>query len=380
MMGRSFTRRRFLRLCAATGLAGASAVVAGERGEVRRRMSAPDAAGLKEALFWKPLPGGRTRCLTCPNHCERGEGGISACHTRVTRNGRLFTLTYGRPCELQPDPLAKNPLYHVDPGADALGVATAGCNLTCTYCQNWTISQVGPDRTRHFDVSPEQVVEKAKARNLRWITFSYTEPVAYLEYLLDTARVAASAGLRIAVVTAGYVCPDPLNELIRHTDAFSVTLKGATSEFYREVCGANLQDVVRSLRAITTSGKWLEVVCLVVPGLNDSDRDLRSVASTVARMNRDIPLHFLRFEPAYKLRHLPRTPLATLERARALARSEGVRYVYLDLAGHEAANTVCPRCGKTLLERAAGFSVIANRLRGGKCPQCSTRLPGLFLS
>jgi pyruvate formate lyase activating enzyme len=332
----------------------------------------------REALFWEPVEGGKARCLTCPNRCLREEGGVTACHTRINRGGKLLTLTYGRPCEINQDSLAKNPLYHVDPGAEAIGIATAGCNLTCKYCQNFAISQVGPDQTKNFDLTPEQVAQKAAERKLKWITFSYTEPVAYLEYLVDTAKAASKAGLRVAAATAGFICEEPLKELIRHVDAFSVTLKGYTPEFYRDVCGCNLDDVQKSIATIAASGKWMEVVTLIVPGMNDEDKGIQWIARAVAKVNRDIPLHFLRFEPQYKLKHLPRTPIATLEKARELALKEGLNYVYLDLSGHQASNTACARCGKVLIERAAGFSVIANRVRNGKCPQCSTRIPGLF--
>ncbi|MDI6775302.1 MAG: AmmeMemoRadiSam system radical SAM enzyme [Verrucomicrobiota bacterium] len=376
-------RRDFLRGCLAAGLCASSGLLAAERPPQPGRGAPPSAASApgttqREALFWEALPGGRTRCLTCPNHCERGEGGITACRTRINRGGKLYTLTYGKPCEITLDPLAKNPLYHVDPGAEAIGVATAGCNLICKYCQNWAISQVGPDMTRNFDLTPEQVARKAVERNVKWITFSYTEPVAYLEYLVDVARAAAKAGIRTAAATAGFICDAPLKELIRHVNAFSVTLKGYSQEFYRDVCGCNLDDVMKSIATIAASGKWMEVVTLIVPGMNDEDKGIQWIAGALAKLNRDIPLHFLRFEPQFKLKHLQRTPLATLERARVIAVKAGLNYVYLDLSGHEAANTTCPRCSKLLIERAAGFLVIANRLRNGKCPQCSTRIPGIF--
>jgi len=328
-------------------------------------------------MFWEAVDDGTVKCTTCPNFCRRGEGGITQCKTRINRGGKLYSLTYDSPCLIREDPLAKNPLYHATPGASAIGVATAGCNLSCKYCQNWEISQVGPRGTKNMDVTADELVGKARDRGLEWITFSYTEPVAYLEYAIDVARAARKHGVKIAIATAGYICPGPLAELARHTDAFSVTLKGYTEKFYREVCGCGLRDVQRAISTIARSGKWMEVATLIVPGLNDDADGLRAIARFVARAGRDIPLHFLRFSPAYKLRNLPPTPLKTLETARAAALEEGLRYVYIDLSGHSAANTVCPACGTALIERA-GFTVIRNNLKYGGCPRCSRRIPGLW--
>jgi pyruvate formate lyase activating enzyme len=273
--------------------------------------------------------------------------------------------------------LEKNPLYHVAPGSAALATATAGCNLTCTYCQNWDISQVGPDKTRNLDLTPEALVGEAGERGLKWLTFSYTEPVAYLEYALEAARLARQRGLKVAVVTAGIINPKPLAKLMENADAFSVTLKGYNQEFYRNVCGANLEDVWQTLRALNQAGKWLEVVTLIVPGLNDEEKGIRELAGALAKLSRDIPWHFLRFSPAYKLKHLPSTPVATLEMASRVARQAGLRYVYLsNLPGHSDTRTVCPACSKILIERV-GFKILNNQIRSGRCPGCGLAIPGL---
>lgn len=367
------SRRSFIWTCTGCAL-GAAAPAWAATSPTARTISPPPPQ--REAMFWEKTDSG-IACTTCPNHCAPEEGGTSLCRTRTNRGGKLYTMTYGRPCLIVKDPIAKNPLYHVDPGADAIGVATAGCNLTCKYCQNWEISQVGPDRTKNINLSPAEVVAKAVERKLKWITFSYTEPVAYLEYALDTAKLAQEKGLKVAVATAGFISEPALNELIKHTTAFSVTLKGYTDEFYKEVCGCSMSQVWKSIDALSAARKWFEVVTLIVPGLNDSESGLKSLASRLAGINRDIPLHFLRFAPAYKLKHLQQTPVQTLERARNNALQAGLKFVYIDLPGHEAANTNCPSCRDLLVERS-GFAVLRNTLRGGKCPRCSAAIPGLW--
>lgn len=215
------------------------------------------------------------RCLTCPNYCVVGEGEVTFCRTRINRGGKLYTLTYGKPCLINTDSLQKNPLYHVAPGAEAVGTATAGCNLRCKYCQNWDVSQVGPWETRNMDVSPAQLVAKAEQRGIQWLTFSYTELVAYLKYALDAAGLARERGLKVAVVTSGLINPHPLRELIKVSDALSITLKGYNNEFYRDVCAARLDDIWSTIKMVKQSGRWLEIVTLIVPGMNDEEEGNR---------------------------------------------------------------------------------------------------------
>lgn len=374
---KNLSRRDFMRGCLAFGLcAGSSFAVTAQ---IRRPpiKTDPDSE-LKEAAFWEPLERGRTKCKTCPNECESGEGGITKCNTRINRGGKLYSLTYGRPCVIYTDALEKNPLYHVTPGKSAIATATAGCNLTCTYCQNWDISQVGPSKTRNMDLSPEALVRQATDRGLKWLTFSYTEPVAYLEYARAAAKIARSQGVKVAIVTAAYINPKPLERLIESADAFSITLKGYTEDFYRDICGARLDKVWEAIRTIARAKRWMEIVTLIVPGLNDRQEGLRYLANALAKLDQNIPLHYLRFFPAYKLKHLGATPVKTLENARENARKEGLKYVYLsNLPGHAAANTRCPGCSKTLVERI-GFKIIKNNIQESCCPFCRQKIAGLW--
>ncbi|MDO9541160.1 MAG: AmmeMemoRadiSam system radical SAM enzyme [Kiritimatiellia bacterium] len=372
---KDLSRRDFMCGCIAFGICAGSRLAAPAQ---IGRFAKINEANLKEAAFWEPLAGGRTKCKTCPNECESGKGAITRCNTRINRDGKLYSLTYGRPCVIYTDALEKNPLYHVAPGKSAIATATAGCNLTCTYCQNWDISQVGPSKTRNMDLSPAALVKQAVDRGLQWLTFSYTEPVAYLEYALAAAKIAHSQNIKVAIVTAAYINPKPLERLIESADAFSVTLKGYSEEFYRDVCGARLDKTWEAIRTIARTKKWLEIVTLIVPGLNDRPEGLRYLAKAQAKLNRNIPLHYLRFSPAYKLKHLSATPVKTLENARENALKEGLKYVYLsNLPGHAAANTYCPACSKILVERI-GFKIIRNNIQTNRCSFCRQTVPGLW--
>jgi len=375
------SRREFIQRCAIYGI---GAAIGATRISSAFSPSQEDAlqyplSSLKEAAYWEPLDNGRVRCRLCPNMCECAEGEITRCRTRINRNGKLYSAIYGKPCVLCVDPLSKTPLYHADPGANAVGTATAGCNLTCKYCQNWDISQVGPWKTKNMDISPEQLIEKIKDRGVEWVVFSYTEPVAYYEYAIDIAKLAKRNDIHVAVATAGFISAPPLAELIKYTDAFSVTIKGYSDKFCREICGCKLEDVMRTVQTISKSKCWLEVVTLIVPGLNDDMDGLQRLAYSIVKLNRDIPFHFLRFSPAYKLKNLPLTPVNVLEKARRIALAEGIKFVYINMPGHPAANTYCPSCSRALIERS-GFAVVRNDLKKDRCPACSCRIPGFMLS
>jgi pyruvate formate lyase activating enzyme len=277
------------------------------------------------------------------------------------------------------DPIEKKPFYHFLPTVPAFSLATAGCNLRCLYCQNWTISQVQPEDTRNADLPPESVVYYAREAQAPVIAYTYSEPTVFYEYMLDTARLARDAGLRNVVISAGFINPDPLRELCQAVDAIKIDLKGYDEAFYRDVCGGELEPVLRSIRTIYESGTHLEIVNLVVPTLNDSLEQLRALARWVSQdLSPDIPLHFSRFHPQYKLRHLPPTPVETLERARETALEEGVRFVYIgNVPGHPGDNTTCPACGETLIVRQ-GFTVTEYHLKAGTCAYCGAPIPGVW--
>lgn len=331
------------------------------------------------ADFWEPLDGKSVMCRLCPRQCVIANGARGFCRARENRNGTLYTLNYGKPCSIQPDPIEKAPFYHFLPGTNRLGIATAGCNQTCKYCQNWQISQSRVDDLNNFDVSPDSMVAIAKNLGLPTVCFTYSEPTIFYEYMYDIAVRARAAGLKSVVVTSGYINEAPLRKLCSVVDAVKIDLKGFNEHFYEDVCSGTLAPVLNSLKTVQDCGVHLEIVNLVVPTLNDSMDEIRAMCRWIMEnLGPDVPLHFTRFVPNYKLMDLPMTPVATLEQAIAIAHEEGLHYVYIgNVPGHPQDNTYCPKCGKLLIKRL-GYDVLENNIVDGKCKFCGESIPGVW--
>jgi pyruvate formate lyase activating enzyme len=319
------------------------------------------------------------KCQLCPRECIISDGKRGECGARENRGGQLHSVVYGNVCAVNVDPIEKKPFYHFLPGATAFSIATAGCNLHCLYCQNWSISQYRPDEVESTALSPEDVVLGAKRYASRMVAYTYTEPTVFFEYMLDTAWQARLNGLRNVVISAGYINPEPLRLLCRSVDAIKIDLKGLNEDFYREVCDGSLQPVLDALKTIAECGTHLEVVNLVVPTLNDDAEELRALSRWVVQeLGPDVPLHFSRFHPEYRLNTLPSTPVETLERARDAAREAGVKYAYVgNVPGHEGNHTYCPGCGRIVVERQ-GYTVTAFRIMDGRCGFCGEPIAGVW--
>jgi pyruvate formate lyase activating enzyme len=326
-----------------------------------------------------PHTGAHVQCSLCPHRCIIRDGERGTCRVRENRGGRLYSMVYGNPCAVHVDPIEKKPFYHFLPTASAFSLATAGCNLRCLYCQNWDISQVTPEETENIDLPPEAVVAGAQQYQAPVIAYTYSEPTVFYEYMLATARQARQAGLYSVVVSAGFISPEPLQELCGAVDAIKIDLKGYDEEFYRKVCSAELGPVLRAIQTIYATGVHLEIVNLVVPTLNDNLEQLRGLARWVAReLSPDVPLHFSRFYPQYKLNNLPPTPVETVVQARQTALEEGVRFAYVgNVPGHPGDNTYCPACGRPIIVRQ-GFAVTEYHLKGGTCAYCGAAIPGVW--
>ncbi|MBM3332519.1 AmmeMemoRadiSam system radical SAM enzyme [candidate division WOR-3 bacterium] len=333
----------------------------------------------REAEYYRRLDNKLVACDLCPRRCVIQPGGRGACRVRENRDGRLYSVVYGRPCSVGKEPIEKAPFFHFLPGRQRLTIATAGCNQSCKYCQNWELSQARPEEVQNHDLSPAEVVALAVKEKAPIICFTYTEPVVFYEYVMDIARLARAQGIRTAVVTGAYVNPEPLRELCSAVDAIKIDLKGFTPEFYRNVCGSTLEPVLEACRTVAQSGTHLELVNLVVPALNDDTATIRKMCRWIRENVGDtVPVHFTRFHPDYRLQNSPPTPTATLEGAVAIARSEHLQFTYVgNVPGHQAENTCCPACGRTLVRRS-GYSVVENRVKDGKCPFCGVRVAGVW--
>lgn len=321
----------------------------------------------------------KVTCELCPKACEIAPGESGECRIRVNINGQLRAVTYGFPVTAHVDPVEKKPFFHYHPGRPILSFATAGCNLHCKGCQNWEISQANPEETDAFFAPPEKLVDVTRKKGISLIAATYTEPLVYYEYTYDTARAGLDAGIKTAIVSAGYANPDPLRKLYKVVDAATVDVKAFDDAFYRKVCGGGLAPVLNGLVIARSEGAWLEVSNLVVPGMNDSIRNLQGLSQWVVKnLGVDTPLHFLRFYPQYRMKNIPPTPVETLERARNMAMEAGLHYVYIgNVPGSEAENTYCPHCGRAVIERV-GYHLKENHVRHGKCEYCATPIAGRF--
>jgi len=332
-----------------------------------------------EARYYKRLEGGGVECNLCPRHCRVTDLERGFCGARENRNDTYYTLVYGLPCALNIDPIEKKPLFHFHPGTTALSLATAGCNVDCKFCQNWDISQARPEQTDNYDLSPQAAVDLCRSRQVPTIAYTYSEPVIFYEYMYDMAELGQKHGIKSVVITGGYIDEEPLRDLIPQVDAIKVDLKSIREGFYRDVVRGELKPILDRLVQMRKADVWLEIVNLVVPTLNDTDREFRDLAQWMKTyLGPDVPLHFSRFHPQYLLTDLPATPQKTLERAHQICRAEGLEYVYLgNLPRHPAESTYCPKCGAMLIERR-GYRTRVVGLSDNRCRSCRKEIPGLF--
>ena len=331
-----------------------------------------------EALFYDKLPGKRVICRLCPNECVLRPGARGICRVRENRGGRLVTLVYGTPCSANVDPVEKKPLYHFHPGTTAFSIATAGCNMSCRFCQNWEISQQPPEKVRSANLSPPAVIALAKQRGCGSVAHTYSEPVVFYEYMLDCAEEGRRAGVPNIMISNGYIREVPMRRLCGSLTAVKIDLKAFTEQFYRKICGASLKPVLHTLEVLKDTGIWFEIVVLLIPGLNDSDGEIRAMSRWIGEhLGPDVPLHFSRFFPTYRMRNIPPTPPATLEKAWKIALDAGLRYVYVGNIFSPHRHTRCPACGAMVIQRK-GFSAQIPGLKGDRCRACGEKIPGVF--
>ncbi|OGG03809.1 MAG: AmmeMemoRadiSam system radical SAM enzyme [Candidatus Glassbacteria bacterium RIFCSPLOWO2_12_FULL_58_11] len=336
---------------------------------------------MREASYYTPLEGGAVECGLCPHHCKIAAGKRGICAVRENRQGRLISLVYGKLAASHIDPIEKKPLFHFLPGSRTYSVATVGCNLSCPFCQNHDLSLAvrRMPQPSGFEARPESVAAEAVASNCRSLCFTYSEPTIFFEYMLDMARPAREQGLKTVIVSNGFIEEEPLKELGPLLDAANIDLKAFSEQTYRRILKASLQPVLDTIAALCAQGVWTEVTTLIVPGMNDSEQELRQIAVFLASCSRDIPWHVSRFFPNNEWLDAAPTPSETLRMALEVGREAGLRYIYAgNVPGEFSENTLCPSCGKAVLERL-GFRVLRRRLSaGGRCLECNAEIAGVF--
>jgi pyruvate formate lyase activating enzyme len=331
--------------------------------------------------YWHRRDDGRIQCDLCPRDCRLHEGQRGACFVRQRAGDAMLLTTYGRSSGFCIDPIEKKPLHQFFPGSSVLSFGTAGCNLACKFCQNWDISKSRKMDTLMEEASPQAIAAAAQAHGCRSVAFTYNDPVVFAEYAMDTADACHELGLKAVAVTAGYIGIEARREFFSKMDAANVDLKGFTDEFYAELCGAHLQPVLDTLVYLRhETDVWTEITTLLIPGRNDSDAELEAECKWILReLGRDVPLHFSAFHPDYKLTDIASTPAATLARARKIALSVGLRYVYTgNVHDREGGTTFCPGCAQPVIVRDWHEILSYTLTSEGRCPHCAAALPGRY--
>ncbi|MDD9876020.1 MAG: AmmeMemoRadiSam system radical SAM enzyme [Magnetovibrio sp.] len=335
--------------------------------------------------YWHALEDGRIQCDLCPRYCKLREGQRGLCFVRAAGPDGMVLTTYGRSSGFCIDPIEKKPLNHFLPGTPILSFGTAGCNLTCKFCQNWNIS-----KAREFDklqdqASPELIAQAAAQTKCRSVAYTYNDPVIFLEYAVDTARACRERGIKNVAVTAGYICPDPREEFYKWMDAANVDLKAFTEKFYKELCTSQLSKVLDTLKYLKhETDVWFEITDLIIPGENDSEKEIDEMTKWVVKnLGEDVPMHFSAFHPDWKMMDKPRPPKSTLVRAREIARANGVRYAYTgNVHNFDGHSTYCHNCDHRLVGRdwyeLSEWHIAFGGNYAGNCGNCGEPVAGVF--
>jgi pyruvate formate lyase activating enzyme len=375
----ALTKREFLKFFGTSFCVLSSAYLIGYPETSHAQTAKKGLIKTKLSPYFTPLEGGEIQCELCPHRCRVAKGKRGICRVRENRDGKYYSLVYGNPCAVHPDPIEKKPFFHVLPGTISYSLATVGCNFQCKFCQNWEISQASPEDVYSKEFSPEIVVREAKAIRAHSVAYTYVEPTIFYEYMLDISTLVKKSGLLNVYHSNGFINPDPLKNLCKVLDAANVDLKGFTENFYRELCAGELNPVLETLKTLKKEKVHLEITNLIIPTKNDDPSVLREMCLWIRKeLGADTPIHFSRFYPLYKLKGLPPTPVSTLEKAREAALSAGLEYVYIgNIPGHPSENTFCPKCKKRIIQRT-GYMVGEINMKDGKCRYCGKPIPGIW--
>ena len=332
------------------------------------------------AKWWEPTDNNKILCTLCPRYCKIGEGQPGFCFIRQNIGGKLYSIGYGKPTGFAVDPIEKKPLNHFLPGTDILSFGTAGCNLGCKFCQNWSMSKAKLDDLNSLEASPEEVVNLAKRYHTPSIAYTYNDPTIFGEYVIDISKLAREEGIKSVMVTAGYIDKEARKDVYKYIDAANVDLKGFTERFYWKNTYSHLNDVLDTLVWLKTeTDVWIEITTLLIPDENDSPEEIKQECDWILKnLGDNIPLHFTAFHPDFKMRDKDRTPEKTLTDARKIAMDMGIKYCYVgNVYNSEGQTTYCPNCNEKLIKRN-WHSVLSNNLKDGKCKKCGQKIEGVF--
>ena len=336
-----------------------------------------DKSKLHEALYYKQLKDKKVQCQLCPHSCVIDNESFGKCRVRKNVDGKLYSVVYGKPCSISTDPIEKKPLFHFMPSQDALSIATVGCNFSCLHCQNWSISQARVEEVPYMVLPPYAVVAGAVKEDIKIISYTFTEPTIFFEYMMDIAKLARKEKIKNTIVSNGFINPEPLNELCNYLDGANIDVKG-NEDFYKKVCGSRLEPVLETIKTLHKAGIWIEVTNLIIPDYNDNEKDIMKIIKFISNLSKDIPLHFSAFYPAYKMQETPSTSAETIKKARTLAMKH-LNYVYTgNILDEEGNTTFCPKCKKLVIKRNAFFALTENNLEDGKCKFCGEKIAGVF--
>lgn len=328
----------------------------------------------KEAILYEKL-NGVLNCHVCNRNCVISNGKTGFCEMRQNDNGTMYSLNYASASSVAVDPIEKKPLFHFYPGSLSFSIGSVGCNFRCPYCQNWAISQSYMEEIGIRNVLPDKAIKLARENLCHSISWTYNEPTMWFEYTYESAKLAQNDDLKTVYVTNGYMSEEALDLIVPYLDAANVDLKSMSDKFYQELCQARLEPVLKNIQTMHDKGIHLELTNLIIPGYNDSEEDLKALVEFVADVGVEIPLHFTRFYPHYKMNQVPPTPVETLEKAQKMAMEIGIKYVYVgNVPGSDGENTKCPECRELLIERD-GYRISANNLKKDKkCPECGAKI------
>jgi len=340
---------------------------------------------MKKAILYEKLKDNKVRCQACHNQCFISDKKIGICGVRQNINGNLYLLVYGKAISVNIDPVEKKPLFHFLPGQKAFSLGTLGCNFACDFCQNWEISQAPKpfDKAESIkywgeDWSPEKIVNYCKKNNIPIIAYTYNEPTIWAEYALDTMKLGKKEGIKNIWVSNGFMKEKTLDLIAPYLDAINIDLKSFSEDFYQKICKGRLEPVKENIKKIWKMGIWIEVTTLIIPGLNDSEKELKQIAKFLVKISKDLPWHISAFYPCYKMLTQAPTSEEILISACKIGKKAGLRYVYTgNIPNSNYESTYCPKCNSLIIERW-GMEVLENNLKNGKCPKCNTKIQGIW--